>query len=82
MKYLSAVFKDQPYDSMEIAMWWIEFVMRHKEQDFLRFKTDEPWYQLYNIDIIALLITILFTAAFIITLIIFHVIRYLVYVFF
>lgn len=76
MTYLSYLFKDQPYDSMENALWWIEFVMRHKEVNFLRFsESDNPWYQRYDIDIIALLSVTLFILTCIIILIIFKILN-------
>lgn len=79
MTYLSSLFKDQPYDSMENAIWWIEFVMRHKEVKHLRFsECDKPWYQRYDIDIIALLAIILFILTSIIVLIIFKVLNFIV----
>lgn len=78
MTYLSSLSKDQPYDSMENAIWWIEFVMRHKEVNHLRFsESDKPWYQRYDIDIIALLTTTLFILICIIILIIFKILNFI-----
>lgn len=78
MTYLSSRFKDQPYNSTENAIWWIEYVMRYKGADHLRFSdSDKPWYQRYDMDIIALLTTVLLIIECIIALIIIQIIRFI-----
>ncbi|XP_072754820.1 uncharacterized protein [Anoplolepis gracilipes] len=82
MVYLSSLFKDQSYDSMENVIWWIEFVMRHKKANLLRFsESDNPWYQRYDMDIIALLSTTLFILTCIIVLIIFQILKFIFRIF-
>lgn len=77
MVHLSALAKDQPYDSMENVLWWIEFVMRHNGAPHLRFTgSDQPWYQRYDLDIIAMLTTILFIITCTVALIIFQIIHF------
>ncbi|TGZ49803.1 Ecdysteroid UDP-glucosyltransferase [Temnothorax longispinosus] len=77
MMYLSSLFKNQPYNSTENLIWWIEFVMRHKGVNHLRFSdSDKPWYQRYDIDIIALLATALFIIECVIALTIIQIIRF------
>lgn len=56
MLKLRALTKDKPYDSLENAIWWIEFVMRHNGAPHLRFNgIDTAWYQQFDLDIIAFL---------------------------
>lgn len=48
---------------MERAIWWIEYVLRHKSVTHLRFsEADNPWYRRDNVDVIAFLSIILFLA--------------------
>lgn len=78
MVYLSSLFKDQPYNSTENVIWWIEFVMRHKKASHLQFSdSDKPWYQRYDMDIIALFSTILFIMECIIALTIIQIVRFI-----
>lgn len=76
---ISNVAKDQPYDSMENAIWWIEYTMKHKEKmHYLRFsEIDKPWYQRNDMDIIALLTTTLFVIACTISLITYWIVRFI-----
>ncbi|KAL6258092.1 hypothetical protein P5V15_010011 [Pogonomyrmex californicus] len=78
--YLSALFKDRPYDSLENVIWWIEYVMRHKGINHLRFNdSDKPWYQRYDMDVIALLSITLFMMECVIALIVIQIIRFILY---
>ncbi|XP_011266721.2 UDP-glucuronosyltransferase 2B7 [Camponotus floridanus] len=61
MLELRALTKDKPYESLENAIWWIEFVMRHNGAPHLRFNgVDTAWYQQFDLDIIVFLSIILF----------------------
>ncbi|XP_011694177.1 PREDICTED: UDP-glucuronosyltransferase-like [Wasmannia auropunctata] len=78
MVYLSSLAKDQPYNNTENVIWWIEFVMRHKGIDHLRFSdSDKPWYQRYDMDIVALLALTLFIMECVIALIVIKIIRFI-----
>lgn len=56
MLKLRALTKDKPYDSLENAIWWIEFVMRHNGAPHLHFNgVDTAWYQQFDLDIIVFL---------------------------
>ncbi|XP_072746848.1 UDP-glucosyltransferase 2-like [Anoplolepis gracilipes] len=56
MLTLRALTKDKPYDSLENAIWWIEFVMRHNGAPHLHFNgVDIAWYQQFDLDIIVFL---------------------------
>ncbi|XP_076231303.1 UDP-glycosyltransferase UGT5-like [Calliopsis andreniformis] len=61
MMELKALKHDKPYNSKDHAVWWVEYVMRHKTATHLRFtEADYPWYQRQNADVIAFLSIILF----------------------
>lgn len=61
MLALRALTKDKPYDSLENAIWWIEFVMRHNGAPHLHFNgVDAAWYQQFDLDIIVFLSITLF----------------------
>lgn len=56
MLALRALTKDKPYDSLENAIWWIEYVMRHNGAPHLHFDgADTAWYRQYDLDIIVFL---------------------------
>lgn len=72
MQKLRMIIMDQPMDSMERAVWWIEYVIRNKGTDHLNspLKTIS-WIQYMMLDV---LITVL-----LITLIIVSAILYIIY---
>ncbi|KAK4872334.1 hypothetical protein RN001_014363 [Aquatica leii] len=62
-KYLSTITRlsdladDQPMTSLERAVWWIEYVIRHNGTTHLRSPAlDIPWYQYYLLDVIGVLL--------------------------
>ncbi|XP_062391024.1 UDP-glucuronosyltransferase 1-6-like [Sardina pilchardus] len=62
MMKLSAVHKDRPIEPLDLAVFWTEFVMRHKGADHLRSTAHElSWVQYHSLDVIALLTTIILT---------------------
>ncbi|KAF7264248.1 hypothetical protein GWI33_000431 [Rhynchophorus ferrugineus] len=55
-KYLDDLMKDQPQDGLDKAIWWIEYVIRHKGAKHLRsIAVDMPWWQYMMLDILAFL---------------------------
>ncbi|KAJ7313162.1 hypothetical protein JRQ81_004436 [Phrynocephalus forsythii] len=55
---ISQIHHDQPIKPLDRAVFWIEFVMRHKSAKHLRVAAyDLTWYQYHNLDVIAFLIT-------------------------
>lgn len=57
MKRLSDVFKDRPMSPIETAIYWIEYVIRHKGAHHLRSPAVVmPWYQYLLIDVILVVI--------------------------
>jgi len=58
---LSRRYKDTPYDSIDNAVKWVEYVMRQNGTPFLRDSLcDKPWYQQYDWDIIGFLAVMAF----------------------
>nr|XP_015214911.1 PREDICTED: UDP-glucuronosyltransferase 1-1-like [Lepisosteus oculatus] len=59
MTKLSALHRDRPVEPMDLAVFWTEFVMRHKGAQHLRPAAHElNWIQYHSLDVIGLLITI------------------------
>lgn len=62
MKRLSALHRDKPMHPLDTAVYWIEFVMRHKGAAHLRTESYKmPWYSYYSIDVFVFLLAILLT---------------------
>ncbi|CAH0559279.1 unnamed protein product [Brassicogethes aeneus] len=53
---LSKLYTDQPTDGLERAIWWIEYVIRHKGASHLRSPSmDLPWYQYLMLDVLSVI---------------------------
>ncbi|XP_038670477.1 UDP-glucuronosyltransferase 2A2-like [Scyliorhinus canicula] len=60
MQKLSALHRDQPESPMERAIFWIEYVARHKGAAHLRSESYRlPWYVYYCVDVMILLLSVL-----------------------
>ncbi|XP_059808859.1 UDP-glucuronosyltransferase 2C1-like [Hypanus sabinus] len=60
MKKLSALHRDQPESPMERAVFWIEYVARHKGAGHLHSESYRlPWYVYYCVDVMGLLLSML-----------------------
>lgn len=60
MKHLSNLHRDKPMHPLDTAIFWIEFVMRHKGASHLR--TDSykmPWYVYHSVDVMCFLLAVL-----------------------
>jgi glucuronosyltransferase len=58
MKRLSAVLNDQPQTPLERAVYWTEYVIRHKGAPHLKSAAaDLPWYQYLLLDVMLVLAT-------------------------
>ncbi|XP_050967289.1 UDP-glucuronosyltransferase 2A1-like [Labeo rohita] len=56
---LSRIHHDQPMKPLDQAVYWIEFVMRHKGAKHLRVQAHElSWYQYHCLDVAAFLLAI------------------------
>ncbi|XP_069313536.1 UDP-glucuronosyltransferase 2B4-like isoform X3 [Eulemur rufifrons] len=65
---LSRIHHDQPMKPLDRAVFWIEFVMRHKGAKHLRVAAhDLTWFQYHSLDVIGFLLACVVTATFIIT---------------
>ncbi|XP_057213042.1 UDP glucuronosyltransferase 5 family, polypeptide E1 [Triplophysa rosa] len=63
MQRMSILHRDTPSKPMDKAIFWLEFVMRHKGAAHLRTESYKlPWYSYHNVDVL-MLITGLFVGA-------------------
>nr|XP_013013080.1 UDP-glucuronosyltransferase 1-6 isoform X5 [Cavia porcellus] len=63
---LSSLHKDRPIEPLDLAVFWVEFVMRHKGAPHLRPAAhDLTWYQYHSLDVIGFLLGIVLLVAFI-----------------
>ncbi len=59
MQRLSRLHRDQPMAPLDTALFWIEFVMRHKGAAHLRTESYKlPWYSYHSVDVILFLLAI------------------------
>eukprot|EP00064_Thunnus_orientalis_P022816 superscaffoldBa00008041_g23036 len=57
MQRLSRLHRDQPMKPLDNALFWIEFVMRHKGAAHLRTESYKlPWYSYYSVDVVLTLL--------------------------
>uniref|UniRef100_A0A3B1ISG4 UDP-glucuronosyltransferase n=1 Tax=Astyanax mexicanus TaxID=7994 RepID=A0A3B1ISG4_ASTMX len=62
MMKLSAIHKDRPVEPLDLAVFWTEFVMRHKGAQHLRPAAhDLNWVQYHSLDVIGFLFLVLVT---------------------
>lgn len=55
-KELSEAFRDRPMSPLETAVYWTEYVIRHKGAPHLRSAAvGMPWYQYYLIDVLVVI---------------------------
>ncbi|AWO99778.1 putative UDP-glucuronosyltransferase 2A1-like [Scophthalmus maximus] len=58
MQRLSRLHRDQPVAPMDQAIFWVEYVMRHKGAAHLRTEANKmPWYSYHSLDVLLLLLT-------------------------
>ncbi|XP_049831240.1 UDP-glucosyltransferase 2-like isoform X1 [Schistocerca gregaria] len=63
MRELSALFRDRPRPPLEEAVYWLEYVLRHRGAPHLRpASLDLPWHQLLLLDVAALALAALLLA--------------------
>ncbi|XP_065769989.1 UDP-glucuronosyltransferase 2B4-like isoform X4 [Muntiacus reevesi] len=66
--WLSTIHHDQPVKPLDRAVFWIEFVMRHKGAKHLRPAAhDLTWFQYHSLDVIGFLLACVATVVFVIT---------------
>lgn len=55
-KQISEEFKDRPLSAMDTAVYWVEYVIRHKGAPRLQSAAKQlAWYQYYLLDVILIL---------------------------
>ncbi|XP_023600090.1 LOW QUALITY PROTEIN: UDP-glucuronosyltransferase 2A1-like [Myotis lucifugus] len=65
---LSSIHHDQPIKPLDRAVFWIEFVMRHKGAKHLRPAAHNlTWFQYHSLDVIGFLLACVATAIFLVT---------------
>uniref|UniRef100_A0A4W2DUP4 UDP-glucuronosyltransferase n=1 Tax=Bos indicus x Bos taurus TaxID=30522 RepID=A0A4W2DUP4_BOBOX len=65
---LSRIHHDQPVKPLDRAVFWVEFVMRHKGAKHLRPAShDLNWFQYHSLDVIGFLLACVATVAFLVT---------------
>jgi len=58
VQQISRIFRDQPRTPLEQAVYWTEYVIRHKRAPHLRSAVlDLAWYQYFLLDVITVLVT-------------------------
>lgn len=63
---LSALHLDRPIEPLDLAVHWVEFVMKHKGAPHLRPAAhDLNWIQYHSLDVIAFLLAVVLLALFI-----------------
>jgi hypothetical protein len=78
MKKMSAISKDEPESSLNRAVWWTEYVIRHNGAKHLRSAAlDLAWYQYLLLDVMAFLFLIVAIAVLVSYLILKIIYRYL-----
>ncbi|KAL2088267.1 hypothetical protein ACEWY4_015166 [Coilia grayii] len=62
MQRLSRLHRDQPIKPLERALFWIEFVMRHRGAAHLRTESYKmPWYSYHSLDVTMFLLAVMTT---------------------
>nr|CAH7722340.1 unnamed protein product [Callosobruchus chinensis] len=63
---LQKIWSDQPMPALERAVWWIEYVIRHKGTKHLRSPTaDVTWFEYLLVDVISVILSTVSLALFI-----------------
>ncbi|KAJ8891795.1 hypothetical protein PR048_004349 [Dryococelus australis] len=63
LRHLKTIVNDQPHTSLERAVWWTEYVLRHRGAAHLRTAAvDMPWYQYLLLDVAAFLLATILVA--------------------
>ncbi|XP_066202351.1 UDP-glucuronosyltransferase 1-6-like isoform X1 [Saccopteryx leptura] len=64
---LSSLHKDRPIEPLDLAVFWVEYVMRHKGAPHLRPAAhDLTWYQYHSLDVIGFLLAIVLGVVFVV----------------
>lgn len=70
MEHLREMWIDQPMNSLDRAMWWIEYVIRHKGTSHLRTPySDISWIEYLLLDVVLVITLVSLTAIYFLILI-------------
>jgi glucuronosyltransferase len=79
IKKMSTLSKDEPERSLNRAVWWAEYVLRHNGAKHLRSAAlDLTWYQYFLLDIVVILFLLLTITILILYLFLKNVYKYLI----
>lgn len=79
VKEVSALFRDNPIDPMDEAMYWIEYVARHQGAKVFQSNARHiPWYIYLHLDIVAAVVAAIAIMLIIVKFVYFSCLRYLV----
>lgn len=60
MMKLSALHNDQPVKPLDLAVYWTEYVMRHKGAEHLRLAAlNLNWFQYHSLDVLGFLLVVI-----------------------
>lgn len=60
-KKISQIFRDQPIQALDKAVYWTEYILRHNGAPFLQSEARNlNWFQYHSFDVIASLLAIVF----------------------
>ncbi|XP_066994908.2 UDP-glycosyltransferase UGT5 [Anabrus simplex] len=77
-KRLSRIYRDQPESPMERAVYWVEYIHRHRGAPHLRSAAlDLAWYQYFLLDVMAVILAVVISVVLFIYVVIKTVIRML-----
>lgn len=63
---MAAILTDEPMTGLERAIWWTEYVIRHKGAKHLKSPwATLPWYQYFLLDVIAYIVICFFVIVFV-----------------
>ncbi|KAM9837768.1 UDP-glucuronosyltransferase 1A5-like [Aulostomus maculatus] len=64
MRRLSALHRDKPMHPLDTALYWIEFIIRHKGAPHLRTESYKmSWFTYHSVDVVCFLLAVLLTVA-------------------
>ncbi|KAK5638206.1 hypothetical protein RI129_012501 [Pyrocoelia pectoralis] len=82
LKYLADLAQDQPMTGLEKAVWWSEYVIRHKGAKHLRSPLlDIPWYQYLLLDVIGVIALVVLVIVCLIYFILKSIVKLVKYIF-
>lgn len=64
---IANLLTDEPMTGLEKAVWWTEYVIRHRGAPYFRIAAvDTPWHEFLLLDVVAFLLSIVTLAVYIV----------------